>query len=99
MTDVSKPAFSNKQVFKAFLEAPVHDSMYPYRRQIEESTVTQFLAKEFNKRNAGSSLLPITVVSARAVEVHEGGRTRFYNMERLLKVHSSRTCIACAERV
>lgn len=89
VTDTVDARFENKQVFKSFITPPgrvLADPMYPYRRQIEESTVTKFLATEFNAANVGTGLFEIRVATARVVEVTDArGEPRHFNMERLLK--------------
>jgi hypothetical protein len=99
ITDVCDASVKNNQVFKRFIgademSAATTNKMASYRRQIEENTVTAFLASKFNQRNraAGtrsSGLLEIKVVTARVVET-EGGDV--YNMERLLTGQFTKWC-------
>ena len=97
VTDCADPSIQNHQVFKRFIvrassSVDALGSMFPYRRQIEENTVTKFLAEKFNRRNAtrggSAGLREIKVVTARVVETSG----TVYNMERLLTGQFTKWC-------
>jgi Alpha-kinase family len=88
VTDLNNAAYSSNQVFKQFKTPSdvtyARGAMFPYQRQIEESTVARFLADKFNKEcvfNGREGLLEIKVATARVVKTSNG---QIYNMERLL---------------